>query len=230
MTLNMTGIGDYQSVEGRIQQIESMLQSLSAPAASQPARPTNGFTAGGASFKTLLATYAKPGVTTRTSETVYSLTPDSNTPKPFQFYLSAPHVAKTQKAALQPMIESLSRQYGVDKHLVNAVIQQESGFNPNAVSKAGATGLMQLMPAAAKTLGVSEASNPAQNLDGGIRHLKGLLTRFNGNIPLALAAYNAGPGAVQRYQGIPPYHETQRYVRNIMTSYLQSRRQANETT
>lgn len=153
---------------------------------------------------------------------------DAKQPKPFQFFLkqaAASPVTAGQgerAAAFQPLIGSLSARYGVDQKLVNAVIQQESGFNPNAVSKAGATGLMQLMPGTAQHLGVKNAQNPAQNLDGGIRYLKGLLDQFNGNIPLALAAYNAGPGAVSKHKGIPPYQETQQYVRNILSMYLKS--------
>lgn len=159
-------------------------------------------------------------------------------PKPFQFYLkqageapvsqtaimpSLPTSAKERAQAFQPLIEGLSQKHGVDKNLINAVIQQESGFNPAAVSRAGATGLMQLMPGTAQGLGVHNAKDPAQNLEGGIRYLKGLLEQFNGNIPLALAAYNAGPGAVTKHKGIPPYKETQNYVRNILAMYLQSR-------
>ena len=125
--------------------------------------------------------------------------------------------------ALKPAIEEIAGRYGVDHDLVNAVIKQESGYNPNAVSKAGATGLMQLMPATAKTLGVSDATNPLQNIEGGVRHLRDLLTHYRGNIPLALAAYNAGSGAVDKYGGVPPYAETQNYVRSILAQYLRAK-------
>jgi soluble lytic murein transglycosylase-like protein len=118
------------------------------------------------------------------------------------------------------MVEKYAQLHGVDKALVNAVIRQESGFNPAAVSKAGAQGLMQLMPGTAKGLGVENSLNPEQNIDGGVRLLKSLLKTYNGNIPLALAAYNAGGGAVAKYGGIPPYKETQNYVRSILSSYL----------
>jgi soluble lytic murein transglycosylase-like protein len=109
-----------------------------------------------------------------------------------------------------------SRKYGVPASLLSAVAKQESGYDPRAVSPAGAQGLMQLMPGTAKGLGVTDAFDPAQAVDGAARMLRDLTRRF-GSTELALAAYNAGPGAVLKYDGIPPYPETQRYVRNVMS-------------
>lgn len=114
-----------------------------------------------------------------------------------------------------------ARKHGVSPELVAAVVKAESGFNPLAQSHAGAKGLMQLMDGTARTMGLSDVFDPAQNLDGGVRFLGSLLQRYNGNTPLALAAYNAGPAAVDKYGGIPPYKETRDYVTRVI-SYLKS--------
>jgi len=124
------------------------------------------------------------------------------------------------KAQIQGIVSKVAKKYEIDERLVNAVIKQESGFNPKATSHCGAMGLMQLMPATAKGLGVKDAYNPVQNIEGGVKYLSNLLKKYNGNTVLALAAYNAGSGAVDKYHGVPPYKETQNYVKSILANYL----------
>lgn len=113
------------------------------------------------------------------------------------------------------VIEAAARQYALDPALVRAVIHAESGFNARAKSNKGALGLMQLMPATARQLGVVDALVPSHNIFGGAQYLASLLNQFKGDVSLATAAYNAGPGAVQKYAGIPPYAETQVYVKRV---------------
>lgn len=126
----------------------------------------------------------------------------------------------TTKSQILNVVSQVSKKHGVDEKLVQALIKQESGFNPKAKSKSGAIGLMQLMPSTAKSLGVVDPYNTVQNVEGGVKYLKSMLEKYNGNVILALAAYNAGPGAVDKYSGVPPYAETQNYVKNILANYL----------
>ena len=127
---------------------------------------------------------------------------------------------RPSKTEILGIINEVSNKYDVDPKLIEALVKQESGFNPNAKSKAGALGLMQLMPSTAKDLGVTDPMDVRQNIEGGVKYVKSMLDRFNGNIILALAAYNAGPNAVKKYDGVPPYKETQNYVRSILANYL----------
>lgn len=120
---------------------------------------------------------------------------------------------------IDKLIDKYSSQNNLDPDFVKAVVKQESGFNPNAKSHCGAMGLMQLMPSTAQGLGVTNAFDAEQNIYGGTKYLKGLMDRFDNNKELALAAYNAGPNAVKKYNGVPPYRETQNYVKNVMASY-----------
>ena len=125
---------------------------------------------------------------------------------------------RTEKRPFSEIIKEASQIYGIDESIITAVIKQESAFNPSAVSSCGAMGLMQLMPSTAKSLGVINAFNAEENIMAGTKYLKEKLDEFNGSLPLALAAYNAGSGAVKKYAGIPPYEETQAYVNKVIKS------------
>jgi soluble lytic murein transglycosylase-like protein len=145
---------------------------------------------------------------------VRGVVPDEFLEEVLQEIASAP--AGSDLAALAT---AAARRHNLDPGLVLALVQVESAFQPRAVSRKGARGLTQLMPGTARELGVKNAFDPEQNLDGGARYLRQLLTRYGGDLARALAAYNAGPGAVDRHQGVPPYPETRQYVRRVLDRY-----------
>jgi len=155
--------------------------------------------------------------------------PIPNAPQTGRFSALVQQAMQGQEGAAAPMaptaidqlVQTNSQAWGVDPDLIRAVMANESAFNPNATSSAGAQGLMQLMPETAASLGVADAYNPEQNVWGGTRYLRSMLDRFGGNMTKAVAAYNAGPNAVEQYGGIPPYPETQSYVENVLNTYQQ---------
>jgi soluble lytic murein transglycosylase-like protein len=140
--------------------------------------------------------------------------------EPEEIFVAAPRLPLTQ-APYGELIRSASQKYGVDADLLFSVIAAESNFNSKAISRRGARGLMQLLPVTATRLGVKDIFDPGQNIDAGTRYLSELMARYQGDLVLSLAAYNAGPGAVQRYGRVPPYNETISYVRAIRKTYAQ---------
>jgi soluble lytic murein transglycosylase-like protein len=126
--------------------------------------------------------------------------------------------AAGESGQYESLIDQAASRNGVDPAILHGLIQQESGFDPSATSSAGAAGLTQLMPGTASSLGVANPMNPAESIEGGARYLGQMMTKFGGNAEDALAAYNAGPGAVQQYGGVPPYSETQSYVSKVLAN------------
>ena len=183
----------------RIQEIEHTFNILSKTAAPEP----------NSDFQKILdvaESSETPNYSNPLTEKIFSSS-YNNSPK------------TSQNTQIDSLIETYAAKHNMDSDFIKAVIKQESGFRPEATSHCGAMGLMQLMPETASSMGVRDAFDPEQNIMGGTKYLKGLLDRFGGNKELALAAYNAGPGAVQRYGGIPPYNETQNYVRSVLSHY-----------
>ncbi|MDQ1409308.1 MAG: hypothetical protein QOJ41_1043, partial [Acidobacteriaceae bacterium] len=152
-----------------------------------------------------------------------------STAKHTNFYLprEAPFAGRTHPAVymdrdgVEKLVREAADRHRVDPALIRAVIQTESNWNPAAYSNKGAGGLMQLIPTTARRFGVNDVFNPQQNIDGGVHYLKTLLDRYNGNLDMALAAYNAGEGAVDRAHGIPAFRETRNYVQKVQNAYFQ---------
>ena len=146
--------------------------------------------------------------------------------EPEEIFIPAPRMPLTQ-APYGDMIQSAAKKYSVDADLIFSVIAAESNFNPRAISRRGARGLMQLLPATGTRFGVKDIFDPAQNIDAGTQYLRDLMARYQGDLVLTIAAYNAGPGAVERYGRVPPYNETISYVRAIRKTYAQRKSKNN---
>ena len=175
----------------RLGELQTMVAQMNAPAT--PATPA-----------------AAPAPTAPTSSFAGALAAAQTSPS------AAPVSGTGDSSAFDAQINAAAASNGIDPALLKGLVSQESGFNPSARSGAGAVGLTQLMPGTASALGVTNPLDPAQSLQGGAKYLREQLDRFGGDETLALAAYNAGPGAVQKYGGIPPYAETQNYVTSVM--------------
>jgi len=189
------------SVEAVMARVSELQMMIGGAAATTPSPAST-------AFASQLATASAAGSTTATTATAATATPMAATGAS-ELPADVPYGAEITAAA---------KKYGLDPALLAGLVKQESGFNPNAGSPAGARGLTQLMPATAAGLGVTNVLDPAQSLEGGAKYLRQQLDAFGGDVTRALAAYNAGPGAVQRYGGVPPYAETQNYVRAVQAN------------
>ena len=202
----MSSFDRINQIENRISQMEARLEGGSPMQKTSTAKPgiTSGRSGGSSevSFESILNSVSSEKKFHPTGGIGPTSSASSSSPKDFD-----------------GMIADASKKHGVDESLIRAVIKQESAFNPKATSSCGAQGLMQLMPDTAKELGCGDAYDPAQNIMGGAKYLRQLLDRFNGNQTLAIASYNAGPGSVDKYGGIPPFGETQNYVSRVLENY-----------
>jgi len=156
--------------------------------------------------------------TSETATTSSSLLKKNPTIKAEDFSCALQKARITAESSLDALFQTAGQKFRLPPALLKAVAQVESGLNPQAVSRAGAQGLMQLMPATARSLGVQNAFDPAENIYGGAKYLRSLLDSYQGDIRLALAAYNAGPGAVAKYGDVPPFRETQAYLKKVLAA------------
>jgi soluble lytic murein transglycosylase-like protein len=201
-------IAFYTDSDGRRIYINGNDPSAPKTPAKRPAATSNAAATPAAAPAGSAATSSPSGNTTDTSATDQPATaPDAS------------NDSTPAKPTLDQMVHDVATKYNVDPELIRAVIGTESNWNPHAVSRTGAQGLMQLVPSTARDLGVRNAFDPQQNLDGGVRYLRMLLERYNGDLDKALAAYNAGPGAVDRAGGVPHIAETQNYVQHVTAAY-----------
>ncbi len=187
-----------QAASARVQQIQALIARTQAGALGLPTTATVA-----SAPATSMAPSASPTAFASMLQAA-SATPSTTGP------------GAAQASSYDPLIEQAALRNGVDPAILHGLIQQESGFDPSSTSSAGAMGLTQLMPGTASSLGVANPLDPAESIEGGARYLKQMLDSFSGNTAEALAAYNAGPGAVSKYGGVPPYAETQSYVSKVL--------------
>ena len=225
-TLPIAGASGIPNAAARVQQLQALIAQVERGPVGASTKATE---ASGYASPTTKATEAS-GYASPTSKATAT---SGSTGSTFATALDAAQANQHGTgSAYVPMINQAAARYGLNPSILYGLIQQESGFDPSARSGAGALGLTQLMPSTAASLGVVEPLDPAQSIEGGARYLSQLLHQFAGNTADALAAYNAGPGAVQQYGGVPPYSETQQYVTKVLgnaTAYSQGNPEAATT-
>ena len=213
---------DLGAIQSRISEIQERIASLrqnttleTPPMTTGTGAPTMAFDEALQRAQTPEATAPSPA--THTGETVSGVYVPSASlgPLPTTTGATAPMPVVTGTAQYAGLIQTYAAKHGLDPKLVRAVIQTESGGNPRAISPAGAMGLMQLMPANVHEAGISDGLDPEQNIAAGTQQLSDLLKEYGGDLDLALAGYNAGPGNVRKYGGVPPFRETQNYIRKV---------------
>ena len=215
-TQAVTGLpaGELALVQ-RVQQLQALIESARQVAAGMPLASSG------------TAAASQSGAAASQSATASLGSTAAADPSDFASALQA--ATEGEGSSYEAMIEQAAARNGIEPAVLHGLIQQESGFDPSAASSAGAAGLTQLMPGTAASLGVANPLNPAESIEGGARYLGEMMRQFGGNTADALAAYNAGPGAVQQYGGVPPYAETESYVTKVL-GYAESYRQSHPET
>jgi len=205
-----SGPTDAASASRRMQQLQTLIAAAGSGSTASFAAALKAASAGPSAAQGPAPSAASPVEPSPTPSVASAVEPSTS------LSAATPAAGNAGASAYDAPIAQAAARYGIDPALLHGLIQQESGFDPNARSSSGALGLTQLMPGTATSLGVSNPLDPLQSIEGGARYLSQMLSRFGGNTADALAAYNAGPGAVSRYGGVPPYAETQDYVSKVM--------------